>query len=183
MSRGGHGHEENRIGLRGVIIFTIALFGAVGIVESVSRPGDEAVRGNQEAGRGRDPGRMPSTSTQFPTPSTAAEPHAELAEMKEEERSRINGYGWVDRKAGIAHIPVERAMDILARTGLPKVAAPAPVPGAPPNTSIPPGRKRDDRGDPKRSRAGSHETRTIRYPVTALMILVGWVLPRAAQEN
>ncbi len=64
--------------------------------------------------------------------------------MKEEEQQRIASYGWVDRKAGIARIPVDRAMDILAKSGLPKVAAPAPVPGAPPNTSIPPGTKRDE---------------------------------------
>ena len=41
----------------------------------------------------------------------------------QEELGQLNGYGWVDRKAGIAHIPIERAIDILATTGLPRVAA------------------------------------------------------------
>ena len=40
--------------------------------------------------------------------------------MKAEELRRLNGYGWVDRKAGIAHIPIDRAMDIVATTGLPQ---------------------------------------------------------------
>ena len=61
-------------------------------------------------------------------------------------------YGWVDRKAGIAHIPVERAMDILAKTGLPKVAALA-VAGVPPRTFIPPGTKREEPKLPDRSAA------------------------------
>ena len=45
--------------------------------------------------------------------------------MMREERARIASYGWVDKKAGIARIPVDRAMDILAQKGLPKVAGAA----------------------------------------------------------
>ena len=39
--------------------------------------------------------------------------------MREEERDRLSSYGWVDRKAGIARIPVDRAIEILAKKGLP----------------------------------------------------------------
>ena len=39
--------------------------------------------------------------------------------MKAEDLGRLNTYGWVDRKAGVAHIPVDRAIDILAKRGLP----------------------------------------------------------------
>ncbi len=146
MPGAGTGHEENRIGLRGVIIFTIALFVTVGIVEAVLGLAMKGLSAIQKPVAADDPGRKPIGIEQFPTPRLQQNPNAELVEMKEEERSRINGYGWVDRKGGIAHIPVERAMDILASKGLPKVAAPAPVPGAPPNTSIPSGTKRDDAG-------------------------------------
>jgi hypothetical protein len=31
------------------------------------------------------------------------------------QRKRLEQYGWVDRDAGIAHIPVERAMDLRAQ--------------------------------------------------------------------
>lgn len=34
-------------------------------------------------------------------------------------RARLEGYGWVDRKAGVAHIPIERAMAIQAERGWP----------------------------------------------------------------
>ena len=71
---------------------------------------------------------------------------SEMVELKKEEQTHVYSYGWVDQKAGIAHIPVDRAMEILARNGLPKVAAPAPTPGTPPNTSIPSATKRDEAG-------------------------------------
>jgi hypothetical protein len=31
-----------------------------------------------------------------------------------EQRRRLDGYGWVDRGAGVIHIPVDRAMDLVA---------------------------------------------------------------------
>lgn len=38
-----------------------------------------------------------------------------------EKEARLNSYGWVDRQAGIAHIPIDTAMDMLAA----RAAAPA----------------------------------------------------------
>ncbi len=37
--------------------------------------------------------------------------------MKQEQE--LNSYGWVDEKAGVAHIPIERAMQLVAERGLP----------------------------------------------------------------
>jgi hypothetical protein len=90
------------------------------------------------------PGRMAIDVDQFPNPRLQENPSIDLARLRAEERQRFDAYGWVDRKAGIAHIPVERAMAILAKTGLPKVPAPAPAQGVPPRTSIPPGTKREE---------------------------------------
>ena len=35
------------------------------------------------------------------------------------QRSRIEGYAWVDQAAGVVRIPVERAMELVAQRGLP----------------------------------------------------------------
>ena len=35
------------------------------------------------------------------------------------EEAALNSYGWVDKDAGIVKIPVDRAMEILAKKGLP----------------------------------------------------------------
>jgi hypothetical protein len=35
------------------------------------------------------------------------------------QEDQLNSYGWVDEKAGLAHIPIERAMDLIVQQGLP----------------------------------------------------------------
>src|SRR4051812_11695946 len=44
----------------------------------------------------------------MPAPQLQANPAAELAELRAREDARLHGYGWVDREAGIIHIPIER---------------------------------------------------------------------------
>ncbi len=34
---------------------------------------------------------------------------------KQEQNQRLDSYGWVDRKAGTIHVPIERAMDMLVQ--------------------------------------------------------------------
>ena len=35
------------------------------------------------------------------------------------QENQLNSYGWVDEKAGVAHIPIERAMELVVQQGLP----------------------------------------------------------------
>jgi hypothetical protein len=35
------------------------------------------------------------------------------------QENQLNSYGWVDEKAGVAHIPIERAMELIVQRGLP----------------------------------------------------------------
>ena len=35
------------------------------------------------------------------------------------QENQLNSYGWVDEKAGVAHIPIEHAMDLIVQRGLP----------------------------------------------------------------
>jgi hypothetical protein len=46
----------------------------------------------------------------------------DLKNMKVEAAKKVDSYGWVDQNTGVAHIPVERAMDIVAEKGLPSGA-------------------------------------------------------------
>jgi hypothetical protein len=45
-----------------------------------------------------------------------------LADWRAERAARLNGYGWVDRSKGIAHIPIDKAMDEIAGGALPEGA-------------------------------------------------------------
>ncbi len=43
----------------------------------------------------------------------------QLAAQRGQEIAQLNGYGWVNQTAGVAHIPIERAMALIGEQGLP----------------------------------------------------------------
>lgn len=45
-----------------------------------------------------------------------------LADWRAERNARLNGYGWIDRSKGIAHIPIDKAMEEVASGALPEGA-------------------------------------------------------------
>lgn len=55
----------------------------------------------------------------FPQPRLQPNPPADLNKFRAQEEEILNSYGWVDQQAGVAHIPIEQAIDILAAHGLP----------------------------------------------------------------
>lgn len=57
-----------------------------------------------------------------------------LAERHQQEQSQLAGFGWVDKNASVAHIPVARAMTLLAERGLP-VGGPAVLESSQPITA------------------------------------------------
>ena len=55
-----------------------------------------------------------------PSPRLQSHPFADLDNLRAEEAARLGSYGWVDESAGVAHIPIDRAKDLLIRHGLPE---------------------------------------------------------------
>ncbi len=53
-----------------------------------------------------------------PEPRLQPVPVLDLRALRAEEKAQLDTYGWVDRKAGVVHIPIDRAIDIIARRGL-----------------------------------------------------------------
>src|SRR5699024_8698106 len=60
------------------------------------------------------PGPIPDT---VPAPQLRSDPTQDLAEYQRSKRQRLESAGMVDDKAGIAHIPIQQAMDHLAEHG------------------------------------------------------------------
>lgn len=50
-----------------------------------------------------------------PNPRLQVNPKVDLQVKMAEERDHLNSYGWVDRERGIAHIPIDRAMEMMAK--------------------------------------------------------------------
>jgi hypothetical protein len=64
----------------------------------------------------------------------------DLRTFRAAEAQELAGYGWVDRTGGVAHIPIERAMELLLAQGdaLAPVPAIAPVPEPAPVAAVTP---------------------------------------------
>jgi|SwirhisoilCB2_FD_contig_71_5595330_length_594_multi_2_in_0_out_0_1 hypothetical protein len=52
-----------------------------------------------------------------PVPTLEVDPERDLTTFRQREDAQLRSYGWVDRAAGTVHIPIERAMDLMAADG------------------------------------------------------------------
>ena len=50
-----------------------------------------------------------------PEPRLQANPKVELKDLRSDEDAILNSYGWVDQKAGIVRLPIDRAIELTVR--------------------------------------------------------------------
>jgi hypothetical protein len=62
-----------------------------------------------------------------PMPRLQVNPYDDLRAFRQAEQAELETFKWIDKQAGIAQIPVERAIEILGERGLP---VPPPPPAA-----------------------------------------------------
>jgi hypothetical protein len=74
----------------------------------------------------------------FPMPRLQPDETADMNKFRVREEEILNSYGWVDQQAGKVRIPIERAMELVAKTGLPS-APPAGAAGAAGGINVKPG--------------------------------------------
>jgi hypothetical protein len=51
-------------------------------------------------------------------PPTTTNLYQQLRDLHHDEETNLESYGWVDRKAGIVRIPIERAIELVAEKGV-----------------------------------------------------------------
>ncbi len=61
-----------------------------------------------------------------PGPRLQVAPTKDWQQLHASEKEMLDGYGWVDKQAGMVRIPISRAMDLLAQRGLPARASTPP---------------------------------------------------------
>jgi hypothetical protein len=80
-------------------------------------------KGLRSAMKGSDPPPpvLIEAQTQQPPPEPRLQtsPEEDMALMLAEEKAALEGYAWVDEAAGVAKVPIARAMEILASGELP----------------------------------------------------------------
>ncbi|MGA8492483.1 MAG: hypothetical protein WB711_18800 [Terriglobales bacterium] len=60
----------------------------------------------------------PAEIAKFPQPRLERNERIEINDFRLKEEQTLNSYGWVDEKAGVVRIPIERAMQLIAQRGL-----------------------------------------------------------------
>jgi hypothetical protein len=61
-----------------------------------------------------------------PEPRLQTNPAEDLRRLRAREDDVLGSYGWVDRSAGIARIPIDQAMKLIVQRGLPTRSASEP---------------------------------------------------------
>lgn len=114
------GHEEDRISLRGIFGFALGLIALTLVVQLVLG----VVMGRYARDEARTKAAIPlmlAEPADFRGPHLQGNPAKDRVGVQREQLDRLNSYGWADQKAGIARIPVGRAIDLLIERGLPEV--------------------------------------------------------------
>lgn len=72
----------------------------------------------------------PQTIQKFPQPRLERNERLEINDFLLKEEDTLDSYGWVDQKAGVVRIPIERAMQLIAQQGLPTTPKAGTIPPA-----------------------------------------------------
>jgi hypothetical protein len=114
------GHEPDTVASRGVVIFlagmaiaavavSILIWGVFRLLASDAKSEDRPLPPNVAQALKRVP----------PAPRLEDRPLALRERLNAQETERLGSYGWVDKSAGTVHIPIERAIDLVAQRGIP----------------------------------------------------------------
>ena len=106
-----------------LVVIAIVLAGVLGYLSQTDRP-------------------APFVGSPFgntrPIPSEAPllqpAPGVDIQEYTQSQQRVLNSYGWIDRKSGVVHIPIDQAMQLVLKQGLP--ARPNPAPARNPNPEV-----------------------------------------------
>jgi hypothetical protein len=111
-----HKHETTDLDTRWVLYFGIGLVIAGVVIQAVVwwmyRTFEESTSSVREK-----PSLVDVGPSRPPEPRLQIVPEVDYATQLQREMEVLSKYEWVDRQSGIARIPIERAMEILAQRG------------------------------------------------------------------
>jgi hypothetical protein len=140
MNHGHSGHEteyeHEDLGSRGIFVFMIALavsgaviyFIIVGMYSFLDKyersqmtTGSPLVSPAGEMSRVVTQEQMDKMFKDNGAPMLETNERGQFREFLIDQEDQLNSYGWVDKSKGVAHIPIERAMELVVQRGLPTV--------------------------------------------------------------
>jgi len=109
-------HETTDVSIRPIVLVGAAILGLV----LATSAGVWVLVGHyvRREARASAPNPMAAYGPKAPpAPKLQTEPRSDLETMRAGEDETLHGYGWVDRNAGRVRIPIERAMELVAKSG------------------------------------------------------------------
>ena len=79
---------------------------------------------------------QPEAMQKFPQPRLEKNERTEINDFLLKEEQTLDSYGWVDEKAGVVRIPIDRAMQLIAQRGLPTTPRVGTVPPSEANADV-----------------------------------------------
>lgn len=113
----GAGYERRDAEARPLLSFGVALALVVAVVLASMAWLQSLLTSHVE--RSVEPHPLAELREVPPPPLLQADPPDEVEEHLRWEREVLSSYGWVDAEAGIVHVPIERAIELVLERGLP----------------------------------------------------------------
>ena len=140
MNNGHSGHEteyeHEDLGSRGIFVFMIALaisgaviyFIIVGMFRFLDKyessqmvTASPLITNKQPIDRVFTQDDMDKAFKDNGAPMLETNERTQFRDFLTDQENQLNSYGWVNKEKGVAHIPIERAMELVAQRGLPTV--------------------------------------------------------------
>lgn len=117
----GAGYEhtdiEPAVGYRFAVWLAVAMVLSAGLVYGIF-----AFFGRQATAQDAAARQFPlaqGVSQDPPAPRLQTQPFKDVWQLKNDQRSALTSYGWIDKANGVVHIPIDRAMALTIERGLP----------------------------------------------------------------
>jgi len=123
FAEGPPGHETRDVSVRNLAAFGLILAGLIVLGLLISWAARNYFYARQSLGPPATPFENVRQQPPANLPELEARPAADWVQLQARQKQVLASYGWVDEKAGVARIPIERAMEILVARGFPTSAA------------------------------------------------------------
>jgi hypothetical protein len=119
-------HERKDVNVFQITAFGIALLFSCIVVVFAMWAMFDFLYGRESAKNPPNPPSMVMERQKLPPqPRLQATPKIELNRLRHNEEAILTSYGWLDQSKGTVRIPIDQAIDIVARKGLPSRPSPA----------------------------------------------------------
>lgn len=118
---------DREIGARGIVLFGVGLAVLLVVTGFAMWGLFRVLQGREEARETPPPPLVLRDGVPpVPAPHLQTTPEQDLRILRALEDSLLHSYGWVDERARVARLPVERAMELLLQQGVPTRVPPRP---------------------------------------------------------